>query len=123
MTIIIQNDGARHVQRDRAVAEIEKKLASGPMTRESIAAELGLNPSTAASYLRHMHQGLRIIRKAQRLPDNRVLWELGEDLTLPDETDVAQHTVPAEQVGMWRDPLVGALFGPARQTATTQEAR
>lgn len=116
-------DLPRHEQRKHYLPKIEKLLEAGPTTRETICAELGLNPNTATAYLRHMYKDLRTIRKAATLEDNTVLWELGEDPTLAamDEDAEAgnakQHTVTARQMGMARDPLVAGLFGAPGQGA------
>ncbi len=114
----------RAVKKERraaAVEQIKLLLAEGPKTAADLREALGLNGSTAFAYLHHMASDLRIARKTGTQDGKgRELWELGEDLTLPHpdaelDASFAQraHTVPARQVGMWRDAMVAALFGPA----------
>jgi hypothetical protein len=114
----------RYEQRAYYVKEIEQLMAErGLVTRELICDELGLNPNTASAYLRHMHKDLRMIQRLQeRKGISRVQWKLGEDFALvamDDEIErgAKQHTVPARQIGMCRDSLVAALFGPALAAA------
>ena len=68
---------------------------------------------------------LRVARRAGTQDEQkRELWELGEDPTLPSPDELLDQSfaqrrsaVPARQVGMWRDYLVAALFGPAQEAA------
>lgn len=87
----------------------------GTLTRDDVVTALHLHPHTAGSYLRHMHRDLRMIRKVKRV-GSTAIWELGEDpaLAVFVEFKTKQRMVPARQVGMWRDSLVAAFFGPAR---------
>ncbi|MEH6435810.1 hypothetical protein [Massilia sp. DD77] len=112
---------AKEARRAAAVVRILELLAERPMTAAEVRAALYLNTSTAFAYLHYMASQLRQVRKTgTRDAKGRELWELGEDPTLPtpDQTlDLAfaqrRSTVPARQVGMWRDSLVAALFGPS----------
>ncbi len=52
-----------------------------------------------------------------RVDRRAFLFELGKDLTLSAADQQQTRTVPARQVGMWRDRLVAALFGPAQGAA------
>jgi hypothetical protein len=101
-------------QRELYVPKILKLLVAGPTSLDTIAVTLELRKDVAAGYLRHMHHDLREIRKSTKLV-GADLWELGEDLTLAAAE--GQGTVPARQLGMTRDPLVAAMFGPAQQGA------
>jgi hypothetical protein len=106
--------GTAREPRSHYLPKIRKLLAAGPTSLETIATALDLRKDVTGTYLHHMHHDLREIRKSTRLV-GADLWELGEDLTLPsDEIRTSQNTVPARQVGMPRDPLVAAMFGPAR---------
>ena len=109
--------------RDVAVEQITALLKQSRMTNAQVAGALGINPSTAFTYLRHMERVLRTARKSGELerPNGAALWELGEDPALPTAEELEdaacaprRRVVPARQVGMWRDRLDVALFGPAR---------
>lgn len=116
---------AKLARRAEVVEKIKVLLAQRRMSAAEIAEELDLLKTTAFAYLRHMSLELRVARKAGiQVEHGRQLWELGEDLTLPTPDElleqsiaVRRSTVPARQVGMWRDSLVAALFGPARGAA------
>lgn len=109
---------SRNEQRDHYVPLIKAMLERGPAARGDIAAELGLNPNTLTIYLRYMHQTLGIIRRGPVAGNNSFRWELGEDPALAYQIEKGdQRTVPARQVGMWRDVMVAALFGAPGQGA------
>jgi len=106
--------------RAASVVRIRELLAGGPLTVIAIAADLGVSNSGAYAFLRYMAHDLREVRKVDHQDEKgRDLWELGEDpmLPTPDElldASFAQRkkAVPARQIGLPRDPLVAALFGP-----------
>lgn len=108
-----------------SVVRIRELLAGGPRTVIAIAADLGVSNSGAYSFLRYMAHDLREVRKADHQDaKGRDLWELGEDLMLPTPDELLDasfarqaKSVPARQVGMQRDRLVAALFGPAAGAA------
>jgi len=109
--------------------KIESLLAEhGQMTRGRLAAELGIALNTLDTYLRYMRNELGMIRQIGKYLDGRPLWELGQDTgerrtNAPvKELHKQQQVVPAQQVGMWRDGLVAALFGPAQGAATERMA-
>jgi len=110
----------KHEQRKHFMPKIEALLKQqGSMTREEICAELGLGESAALTYLRRMRLDGKVCRIETR-KGGAILWELGEDqlLDAPDSKDgMKQHTVPARQLGMERDPMIAALFGPAMGVA------
>lgn len=89
-----------------------------------ISQKLGLKQSTAHKYLLDMMRNQRNIRRSGELDDHkRVLWEIGEDPALPSPEDFLemqfapnQKYCIAVQVGIKRDPLVAALFGPAKES-------
>lgn len=105
--------------REQGVKLIEQMLeARGTIKRQEIIDELGVHPVTATSWLCHMHKDLRIISRSKRRADGTIDWMLGEDKTLPAaEVEESRSVVPARQVGMWRDALVAAFFGPAQGVA------
>lgn len=100
---------------------IGKLLKRGPLTAPEIANIIGVLPTTAQSYLRYMASNLRTVRKTQVVAKyGRCKWELGEDPTLPTPDEMLDQAIaprqklsPARQLGMPRDPLIAALFGPA----------
>jgi hypothetical protein len=107
-------------RRDAACVRIREMLAAQQMSVGAIAADLGLNTGTVYGYLGFMAE-LGEVRRAVVPGARRPLWELGvED---PAKLDVhgmrpqGAVIVPAVQVGMRRDGLVAALFGPARGAA------
>lgn len=107
--------------REAAVEQIKVLLAQRRMCAAEIADELNLVKTTAFAYLRYMAVQLRVARRAGAQDEQkRELWELGEDPTLPSPEELLDQsfaqrnaTVPARQLGMWRDPLVAAIHGPA----------
>jgi len=123
--------GSRQEQqaaRAAGVARVKELLAHQPMTGPQLASvlleELKVVQSTVLGYLRHMQKSERSIRPAGGMRGRAELWTLGADPALPDPDEVLDRmfaakraTVPACQVGMWRDPLVAAMFGPAQGSA------
>jgi hypothetical protein len=108
-------------QRAAAIERVAELLAQKPRTALELSFILDVHQSTVFSYLHHMERELRTARKSGRFNGSRELWELGVDPLLPEKpeprnlgTTPQRGTVPARQCGMWRDPLVAALFGPAR---------
>jgi hypothetical protein len=106
-------------QRAAAIARVLDLLAEAPRTALELSVILDVHQSTVFSYLHHMERELRTARKSGKRRGTRELWELGADPLLPvkDAPRDVGHTprngtVPARQCGMWRDPLVAALFGP-----------
>jgi hypothetical protein len=103
-------------RRDAACVRIRELLAVQQMSVGAIAATLGLNTGTVYGYLCFLAE-LGEVRRAGVPGARRPLWELGVE----DAAKLEAHAmrppgvvvVPAVQVGMWRDPLVVALFGPA----------
>lgn len=114
--------------RAASMARVKELLAAQPMTAAELARalvnELKIVQPTALGYLRHMHKAERSIRPTGETRGRAELWTLGTDPTLADPDEVLDRmfaakraTVPACQVGMWRDPLVAAMFGPAQGAA------
>ena len=110
----------RQERRIAACARILVALEAGPLAAGPVADLVGLNRSTGYAHLKYMASELRTVRRAGHDEEGRVTWELGEDFSLPtpdeclDAAFAARHaTVPARQLGMSRDSLVAAFFGPA----------
>jgi hypothetical protein len=104
-------------RRDAACERIRVLLAKQPMSVGAIAADLGLNTGTVYGYLCFMAE-LGEVRRAGVPGARRPLWELGVEHPAKLEANAVRPQgaviVPAVQVGMHRDGLVAALFGPAR---------
>ena len=126
----VQNGGPstadKIAAREAACEQILKLLAKQPMTvaeiMAEIMAEMGLTDSTACRYLNYLAEMGEVCRCEERGPSNRQIWRLGSDGAPPDKKERGNafsgaKVVPARQVGMWRDPLDVALFGPARGVA------
>lgn len=106
-------------ERAASIKRVESLLALGPRTALELSQALDVHQSTVFSYLHHMERELRTARKSGRRKGTRELWELGADPLLPEKpaprdlgSAPRRGIVPAKQCGMWRDPLVSALFGP-----------
>lgn len=115
---------ARRALRETSIERIRVLLAQGPLSTTEVQQDLRVSPSSAYAFLQHMARNLREVRKSGKDAKGRDLWELGEDLTLASSDQIldakfAQRriTVPARQMGMPRDHLVAALFGPALRAA------
>jgi hypothetical protein len=108
-------------RRDEACVRIRELLAAQPMCVSAIAATLRLNTGTVYGYLCFLAE-VGEARRAGVPGARRPMWELGVE----DAAKLAAHAmrpqgvviVPAVQVGMWRDPMDVALFGPAPGCAT-----
>lgn len=101
--------------REAAIERINALLAQGPASRATISATLGLNENTCSIYLGYMRKERMIRTNGKRRSFAALEWELGEDPNLPPEGYADQRSVKACQVGIKRDWLVAALFGPARE--------
>lgn len=112
-------------RRVEACARILVLLEDGPLSAIAVSDALGLRRATGYAHLRYMASNLRNVRSTGKVDDlGRSTWELGEDPTMPtpdERLDASfaqrQRIVPAKQLGMWRDVLVSALFGPPGQGA------
>jgi hypothetical protein len=97
----------------------------GSVATGQIVEALGVNERTVVAYLRYLRDVKRTIRRSGYLK-GATLWELGEDTTARKKTPPveemrqSQAFVPARQMGMRRDALVAALFGPAVREAAVQ---
>lgn len=118
--LVTQTKHQRIAARAEAAKQIAALLAIEPMTIAEIVAELGMSRSTIFSYMRHMHEKLLTIRKLDESRDGSLLWTTGPDPAIQakdEEFDKRmvekRYAVQAHQIGMQRDYLVAALFGPA----------
>ncbi|MCA1857421.1 hypothetical protein LE190_16025 [Massilia oculi] len=106
--------------RAAAVAKITELLQEGPMTAGELLAVVGGLRPTFSNWMSHMHKKLRLIRMTGEYRNRGEIWELGADPALSDPDDELDNLIapkqgihPATQIGIPRDPLVAALFGPA----------
>lgn len=108
--------------RAAAVAKILDMLAMERRTAPDLAKATRTEKNTLNGYLRYMQKTLRKVRIATPPGIRPALWELGADPNLPSEDEVLDRLIApkrgvhkAVQIGIPRDPLVAALFGPANQ--------
>lgn len=121
---LTQDDGPRGrsvaeiiEQRDAALARIRAMLAEKPVTVADVCIALGVARGAAYRYLKHLAVEDEAHPTRKFDAKRRELWAAGagEDKRKGAVAKIA--TVPAQQVGVHRDPLVAALFGPARGAA------
>jgi hypothetical protein len=110
--------------RAAVVAKVTELLQSGPKTAAEMYPEVVCLRPTFSNYLNHMHKSLRLIHMTGTYRNRGELWAWGADTALPTRDDEIDHvfavkrgTAPARQIGMHRDLLVAALFGPAQGAA------
>ncbi|MEX5744690.1 hypothetical protein [Massilia sp. X63] len=108
--------------RAEAIELIERLMKEEPRTAPELSQLTKVGKNTLNGYLRHLQRALRKIRPTSQTRNRAVVWELGIDPSLPTPDEaldqlfaVRRGTRPAVQIGMQRDPLVAALFGPANQ--------
>lgn len=116
---------SRHEQlaaRDAAIEIFEARLADGPKPVGDLFEGLEGSRATLRTYLTHMHLNLRTVRIVSAPGIRPALWALGADMSLPDDDTRLDRLIapkrgtrPAVQIGIPRDPLIAALFGPANQ--------
>lgn len=120
-TVFLSN-AQRVERRTAACARIRELLAVKPMSVGALAADLTrtlkvtVSTGTVYGYLRFMAE-LGEARRAGKPGVRQPLWELGQEaqqhLEIYNMRPHGPVIVPAVQVGMQRDDLVAALFGPA----------
>lgn len=121
-----RNNGSRArilAQRLISCARIRAMLEKGPMTTRQIVDELGQSDSTVRTYLRHMMTDLRQIHVVGRIATVKThVWALGagtaEQHAKAATFDQHQIIIQARQIGMERDPMIAAFFGPATRSAS-----
>lgn len=111
------------VRRAECLERIPRLLQQGHKTAAEIGQILEVHPSTAFAYLHFLAHELHTVRKSRDTKCGSALWELGADPALTAVTSKntgapQRSVVPAQQLGMWRDWLVAALFGPAPEGVT-----
>lgn len=105
-------------RREVAMERILALLAEKKLSVTDVAKDLGIHQTTAYGYLRYMADLGEAHRTEEAEENGRALWALGRDESNLPETGKQSGfkgtvIVPARQVGIPRDPLVAALFGPA----------
>lgn len=112
-------------RRDEAMDQIRQLLVDKPLSVVDVAKRLGLPETTAYTYLSRLADSGEAYRTSERDVKHRALWagtgrapQQGSlDVTPGRGGERSTRTVPARQEGKTRDPLVAALFGPARSAA------
>jgi hypothetical protein len=118
-SIVKMSRAQQQAGRARALDLARDLLKAAPMTTHQLFEALGTTRSTGFSYLRKLASDGEAHMTDQR-HNGMALWTAGPDPKM-DATDDAvdaamelkRYVAQASQVGMWRDPLVAALFGPA----------
>jgi hypothetical protein len=106
-------------RRDAAIEHITEMLAKKPRTVIDLAAELSIPWNTVYGYMRFM-QEVGDAHQTGKFADRREFWAAGAGglaVGSADDSVRGAWIVPARQMGMPRDPLVAALFGPAQGAA------
>jgi hypothetical protein len=108
--------------RDAAIEMFEARLKDGPKPVGDLFEGMPGNRATLRTYLTFMHLNLRAVRIVSEPGIRPALWALGADPSLPTEDEALDRLIApkrgirkAVQIGIPRDPLVAALFGPANQ--------
>lgn len=105
-------------QRAAAVKRIRELLGKAQLSVVDLARVLGLNSNTVYGYLRYMAEMGEVRRSGEFDVDRREKWKLGAEdpakLQKQEAKPQGAVVVPARQVGMVRDALVAALFGPVQ---------
>jgi DNA-binding CsgD family transcriptional regulator len=115
------SNAAKIALRAEAVTRILELLGKANLSVVDLARVLRINSNTVYGYLRYMAEMGEVRRSGEFDADRREKWELGAEdpgkLNVTEKRPIGAVIVPARQVGMWRDPLDVALFGPARGPA------
>lgn len=108
------------VLRAQAVDHMHEMLKEAPRTSAEMQRATGIQKDTLNGYLRYMHKTLRSVRPTSETRGQSTLWAFGADPAVPTQDEkidrlfaAKRGTTKAVQIGMPRDPLVAALFGPA----------
>lgn len=109
-------------RREDSIQQIRDALTEGAMTVGDIAERFGAPEGTIYGHMVHMEKQGTAHRTGRRDSRRRVLWAVGpkpaaSPAAEQEEAMFGSRTVPARQVGMWRDYMVAALFGPAQGAA------
>lgn len=110
-------------RREAAMQRIRKMLADQSMSCFDLSAELGIPSGTVYGYLRNLEEQGEVYQLEHLDDRGRKAWALdSEAQQAATDRVAAEHAkrawiVPARQIGMHRDELVAALFGPAQGAA------
>ncbi len=120
----LQTKAEQLAARDAVMKIVLEHLAQGRASLPELLVVVGGHRSTLVGYMLHMHKKRRTIRPTTQRRNKALLWELGADPSLPSEDDLLDRLfapkrgiAPARQLGMRRDPLIAAFFGPAQVAA------
>jgi hypothetical protein len=123
---LIQDDGPRGrsvaeivEQRDAALARVRTMLAEKPVTVHDVCVALGVARGNAYRLLKHLAVEDEAHPTRKFDAKRRELWAAGPGEDKRKGAAVTITTVRAEQVGVHRDELVAALFGPASVAVIT----
>ena len=107
--------------RDLAIELMTELLTESPRTVSDLVDQVGGLRPTISNYLQHMRRNLRTAMVVSEPGIKPALWGLGVDPALAevdaridDAFAERRGIAPAKQVGMWRCPMVAAIFGPAK---------
>lgn len=126
MARVKRDAGGMKAQHEKARAATVEKilnlLAGERLSAPELSRATRVEPNTLNGYLRYMQRTLRKARPTTMRRAKAALWELGADPSLPSEDEILERLIapkrgirPAVQIGIPRDPLIAALFGPANQ--------
>jgi hypothetical protein len=126
------NSGDSRVPIDQLPAAIEELLKSGPHVLDAVARELGYSVAAVRPRMSQLYLENRVHRKRVKIqawPGGVCYtWHHGPgpDAPAPSQPRPALQAIVPSQTSVRtyptinrRDPLVAALFGPARQQGTT----
>lgn len=109
-------------RREEAIVRIREMLAVRRRTVIDMAAEMNIPWNTVYGYMRFMQEVGDAHPTGEFAQGRREFWAAGrgkprEGAAAPDCSQRRAIVKPAQQVGMARDALVAALFGPAPSAA------
>lgn len=110
-------------RREAAIQKIRDVLTKRPMTAIELAVFIGLPTRTVYGYLARLQDMGEAYQMGGTDERGRKTWAMDDDAQKIAADRAAQEyskrawITPARQMGMPRDPLVTALFGPARGSA------
>jgi hypothetical protein len=106
-------------RRAEALEKIRKLLPERPMSNLELAVKLNLPARTVYGYLCHLQDMGEAYQMDGADSRGRKTWAIDDAQKAAADRAADEHAkrawiVPARQMGMPRDPLVAALFGPAK---------
>lgn len=126
MAAMHEIQAAKQSRRADAMQKVLELLTSGPMSCFDLCGELGIAAATMYDWLHDLQIEGKVYQQEGTDVRGRKMWALdsnerraAEDRVQADHAKRCWRTT-ARQIGMQRDPLVAALFGP-RTTATTKD--